>query len=144
MAAGDNLPSGYTAPATPNALLDGQDTGRLSGGVAVVVQRVTHGIGAMQDGVRQVAVAGTRVRLTVASTLCRRVIIQALATNADVVVVGGPTVVAASGTQATPLRRGFALNPGDWQEFEFDDLTDVWLDAVASADGVSFVYWTHA
>lgn len=143
MAAGDNLASGY-ATGTPNGMLDGMDTGRTQSSITVVAQRVTHGIGSMLDGVRQVTTAGTRVRLAASSTLCRAVIIQALKTNVSDVVVGGSTVVAAEGTQVTPTRRGFALAPGDWQEFDFDDLTDVWLDAVTSLDGVSFVYWTYA
>lgn len=123
-------------------MLDGADTGRTQSSIAVIMQRVTHEIGAMADGVRQVTTPGTRVRLTAASTLCRRVIVQALKTNYDDVVVGGSTVVAAVGTQASPSRRGFALGPGDWMEFVFDDLTDVYLDSVIALDGVSFVYWT--
>jgi hypothetical protein len=143
MAAGDNAPQGY-ATGTPNGYLDGQETGRTVSSTPVVVQRVTHGIGAMGDGVRQVTTPGTRVRLTASSTLCRKVIIQALGTNLGDIVVGGATVVAAAGTQATPTRRGFVLSPNDWQEFEFDDLTDVWLDSLYAADGVSYVYWTYA
>jgi hypothetical protein len=143
MAAGADAPSGY-ATGTPNGYLDGMDTGRVVGATPVVVQRVTHGIAAAGDGNRQVTAPGTRVRLTAASTLCRKVVIQALELNEGTIVVGGSTVVAALGTKAALTRRGYALGPGDWQEFEFDDLTDVWIDATVALDGVSFVYWTHA
>jgi hypothetical protein len=143
MAAGADAPQGY-ATGTANGYLDGMDTGRTAGAaVPVVVQRITHGIGGSGDGLKQVTTPGTRVRLTAGSTLCRRVIVQALHTNLDKVVVGSVTCVAAAGTQAVPTRRGFALGPGDWQEFEFNDLTNVYLDSVVANDGVSFVYWTH-
>jgi len=88
------------------------------------------------DGSKTVTTAGTRVTLA-ASTACKHVDIQALATNTDVIVVGGTTVVAASGS-----RRGVALNPGDVYSVDIDNLNDVNLDSVVSGEGVSFVYYT--
>lgn len=141
MAYGDLAAKPYTAGGTPTDSLASRDLGR-AGSPTPMVQEVTHEITGMADLVRQVATAGTRVRLTAASTKVRKVIVQALATNSGIIVVGGATVVAAAGTQASPTRRGFALGAGDWLEFQFHDLTDVWLDATVNNDGVAAVYWT--
>lgn len=90
----------------------------------------------ISDGRTTVTTAGTRVVLA-ASTACKKVDIQALASNTDVVVVGGTTCVAAIGT-----RRGVAINPGDTYTIEIDNLNDVNLDSVVSGEGVSYTYFT--
>lgn len=143
MAYGDATGPGYPE-GTPTARLAGRDLGRTAvSGIVPTVQEVTHEITAIGDNVRQVTTAGTRVRLAASSLLVRRVVIVALETNTSKVVVGGSTVVAAAGTQASPTMRGFPLNPGtDWIEFNFNDLTNIYVDARTSGDGVSYVYWT--
>lgn len=88
------------------------------------------------DGIKLVTTAGTRVALVSASTKCRMVTIQARPENTDTVVVGASTVVAASGT-----RRGIALVPGASVELRVKDLANVYVDAVVSGEGVSFVYF---
>src|SRR5687767_10569249 len=124
MAYGDAAGPGY-AEGTPTARLAGRDLGRTAiSGVTPHVQEVTHEITGIGDLVRQVTTAGTRVRLNASALKVRRVIVQALPTNTGTVVVGGATCVAATGTQASPTRRGFALAPDDWIEFHFNDLTD--------------------
>lgn len=93
---------------------------------------VSHdGIG---DGRKVVAAAGTAEALA-ASTPIKRVHIQALESNTDMVVVGGATVVAASGT-----RRGIALVAGQSVTLQIDDLAKIYVDAVTNGEGVSYVY----
>jgi hypothetical protein len=96
------------------------------------------------DGRKVVAAAGTREQLSTSSVGIRSVDITALSTNTAIVVVGGPTVVAAAGT-----RRGVALAAGQTQSYDadqdlVDDLNQVWLDAVTSGEGVSYAYTYEA
>lgn len=86
------------------------------------------------DGRKVTVSAGTAVVLA-ASTSCKKVTVQALETNTDIVVVGGSTVVAASAT-----RRGIALTPYNSIVIQVDNLADVYIDTVVSAEGVSYTY----
>lgn len=86
------------------------------------------------DGRTTVTTAGTRVALA-SSTSCKKVTIQALATNTDVIVIGGSTVVAAEGT-----RRGIALTPFNSAVIQVDNLADISIDSVVSGEGVSYIY----
>lgn len=87
------------------------------------------------DGLQLVASAGTAEALA-SSTPCRKVVIQARPENTDVVVVGSSTVVAASGT-----RRGFTLIAGASVSLNVTDLADLYVDAVVSGEGVTYVYF---
>ena len=78
--------------------------------------------------------AGTAVAIG-SSTSIKKVTIQALDTNTDVIVVGGSTVVAASGT-----RSGIALLPYNSVVIQVDNLADVYIDSVLSGEGISFIY----
>lgn len=86
------------------------------------------------DGRKVTVSAGTAVALG-SSTTISKVTVQALDTNTDVIVVGGSTVIAASGT-----RRGIALLPYNSIVIQVDNLTDVYIDSVVSGNGVSFIY----
>lgn len=88
------------------------------------------------DGLQLVAVAGTAEPLVATSTPCRMVEIQARPENTDVVVVGASTVVAAAGT-----RRGIALVPNASVQIRVTDVADLYIDAVVSGEGVSFLYF---
>ena len=88
------------------------------------------------DGHKAVTTAGTAVALVSASTPCRLVVINAKPENTDTVVVGASTVVAASGT-----RRGISLIPGQSVTLRVTDLNVLYLDAVVSGEGVSYVYF---
>lgn len=90
----------------------------------------------MADGLQLVASAGTAEALVASSTPIRAVLINARPENTDQVVVGASTVVAAAGT-----RRGIALVPGGSVMLRVRDLADVYVDAVVSGEGVSFVYF---
>ena len=89
----------------------------------------------IKDGRKVVATAATRVTLA-ASTTCKHVTITAETNNTDIVVVGGATVVAALAT-----RQGTPLYPGDTYDLDIDDLADVYLDAMVSTEGVTYVYF---
>jgi len=86
------------------------------------------------DGRKVTVSAGTAVVLAT-STSCKKVTVQALDVNTDVVVVGGSTVVAASGT-----RRGIALLPYNSLVIQVDNLADIYIDSVISGEGVSYSY----
>lgn len=88
------------------------------------------------DGTKSVTTAGTAVALVSASTECRMVMIQAKPENTDTVVVGASTVVASSAT-----RRGIALIPGQSVTLRVTNLDVLYLDAVVSGEGVSYVYF---
>lgn len=93
------------------------------------------------DGLKLVTTAGTRERLTASSTPAISVLMTAKATNTGTIVVGGSTVVAASGAG----RRGTPLNAGDSMKMTrledgLKDLTDIYLDATVNGEGVTYTY----
>ena len=88
------------------------------------------------DGLQLVASAGIAEALVATSTEIRAVLVNALPENTGNVVVGSSTVVAASAT-----RRGIALVPGSSVLLRVKDLADLYVDAVVSGEGVSFVYF---
>lgn len=87
------------------------------------------------DGRTVVPVAATRVQLGASVGPLDSVAVQALEGNTGAVVVGGNTVVAALET-----RRGIALSAGQVVTLATDDLSDVWLDAMVSGEGVTYTY----
>jgi hypothetical protein len=95
----------------------------------------------LDSGITQVAVAGTRVRLTteVEEFTAKTVVIQALGTNLGEIVVGGNEVVAAPGTQAEPKQEGIALAAKNTISIDIIDPSQIWLDATKSKDGVSYL-----
>ncbi len=94
----------------------------------------------LESGTKQVATAGTRVQLpTTASFAAKAIIIQALSTNEDAIVVGDKNVVAATGSHATPTQRGIELVAKQVLSIDLIDGTQVWIDSRKNADGVSYV-----
>ena len=89
----------------------------------------------IKDGRKVVASAGTAERLVAAVTRCKKVTIMAELDNTDYVVVGDSTVVAALAT-----RRGIPLGAGTSITLDVDDLYAVFVDAVVSGEGVTFIY----
>lgn len=94
-----------------------------------------HSYSIVGDGLQLVASAGTAEALASSSTPCRKVIVQARPENTDVVVVGASTVVAAVGT-----RRGIALVAGASYTFNVKDVNLLYVDAVVTGEGVTYVY----
>lgn len=86
------------------------------------------------DGRKVVTTSGTRVTLA-STTFCREVTITALSSNTGTIVVGGDTVIAATGT-----RRGVPLAAGASITLSVNDLAAVYLDATVNGEGVSFLY----
>ena len=87
------------------------------------------------DGRKVVAVAGTRIQLLSASTVCKSVVVQGLYANGGVVVIGGVTVIAAAAT-----RVGFTLQPGQGIEIQISNVNKLYIDAETAGWGVSFFY----
>lgn len=89
----------------------------------------------IRDGRKVVTAAGTAERLVSTNTPCRKVTIMAEIDNGDYIVVGDSTVVAALGT-----RRGIPLSAGSSITLDIEDLYAVFIDAVVSGEGVTFMY----
>lgn len=95
-----------------------------------------HSFSIVGDGLQLVAAAGTAEALASSATPCRKVVVQARPENTDAVVVGGSTVVAAAGT-----RRGIALVPGASYTFNVKDVSKLYVDAIVTGEGVTYVYF---
>lgn len=91
--------------------------------------------GNIRDGRKTVATAGTRERIVAVNTPCEKVTIMALLSNTDYVVVGDVTVIASAST-----RRGIPLSAGVSITLDVQDLYALYLDAVVSGEGVTFLY----
>lgn len=85
--------------------------------------------------------AGTRVQLstTPLEFAAKSVLVQALGTNTESVVIGDKNVVAKAGSQATPEVRGIALEKNQVIAIDVIDPSMLWVDARTSKDGVC--YW---
>jgi len=89
----------------------------------------------LADGRKTVAAAGTREPLVASATPASWVIISALKSNTDVVVVGSDDVIAAEGS-----RNGLPLAAGACAGINAGDLHQIYLDVVVSGEGVTFLY----
>lgn len=99
----------------------------------------THSITGIADGKKTITTAGTAETLVASSTPCKRVTIQAYASNAQRVAIGGSTVDA-SATAGTG--RGIVLAPDESFSLDIDDLVDIYLDVLGNGEGVRFTYLT--
>lgn len=100
-------------------------------------------MGALLDGRKVVAAAGTAERLSQASVAVVSVTITAETDNTGLVVVGSPNSVVA----ALATRRGHPLAAGDSitlsrAEDGVDDLMNIGLDTTVNGDGVTWVAGT--
>ena len=85
-------------------------------------------------GRKVVTTAGTDVVLA-ATTPAKLVIIQAETDNTGIIVVGS------SGVDWTlASRTGVALSAGEAVTLEINNLTNVYIDAAVSGDGVTYTY----
>lgn len=110
--------------ATDNSVLDSIDTSTAS----KYITSIGH-------GVKTVTAAGTDVALA-SSTACKKVTIQSQTDNTGLIAVGGSGVDATESTGT-----GIILYPGDSYEFDIDNLSDVFIDATVSGEGVRFTYF---
>ncbi len=102
------------------------------------VEAVGHGT--VGDGTKTLGVAGTRVQLSTSSVPCKRIFVQShesngSLTNGGLVVVGGVTVVATTGT-----RRGYALYPTQGEWFTITNLNLLYVDSVDASAVVVYFY----
>ena len=119
------------------ALIDRLKGVILAAGSAII-GRVGHDSTGIGHGVKTVSSAGAHEALVASSTPAKRVMLQAQTDNADGVAVGGDTVDATVATGD-----GILLYAGDWTPWvNVDDLTDIYVDALASGEGVRFIYET--
>jgi hypothetical protein len=87
----------------------------------------------------EVAVAGTpeQVPTSGATWAAKTVILQALSTNEEPVVVGDKTVKAEAGAHGSAKQRGVELPAKATLAVEVNDSTQVWVDARKNKDGVA-------
>jgi len=89
----------------------------------------------LEDGAKRVASAGVPVQLSASARNIRQVDVTAATANTGLIVIGATTVIAAGAS-----RRGTPLGPGDTWSQELQDLSQVWIDAEKSGDGVVFSF----
>jgi hypothetical protein len=99
--------------------------------------QVGHDVIGIGHGVATVTAAGTDEQITSTSTPCKKVDLTAQTDNTGYIAVGGEGVDA---TEATGT--GVYLSAGDTYCIEIDDLSDVYIDATVSGDGVRYTYFT--
>ena len=87
------------------------------------------------QGRKVVASAGTAVALST-SVSCKSITIQAEKNNTSDVIIGGSGVVG-----ALLSREGIYLSPGDSVDFPIDDLSKIYIDALVSSEGVTYIYF---
>tara|TARA_R110002072_G_scaffold1582_1_gene13136 strand:- start:2324 stop:2704 length:381 start_codon:yes stop_codon:yes gene_type:complete len=87
------------------------------------------------QGRQIVSSAGTSVALST-SVSCKSVTIQAEKNNTSDVIIGGSGVVG-----ALLSREGIYLSPGDSVDFPIDDLSKIYIDALVSSEGVTYIYF---
>lgn len=97
---------------------------------------------AIVSGRQVVTTAGTAVQLSATSVAINRITITAETDNTNPVTVGGSDVVGALATRkGVPLAAGASITL-DAQVDGVDELSDIWLDAVTSTEGVTYLYTT--
>ncbi len=89
----------------------------------------------------KVTTAGTAVQIPTsgASYGAKSVIVQALSTNTEPVVIGDANVKAKAGSQGAPEQRGIELKPSAAVSIDLCDATQIWVDARTSKDGVVYM-----
>jgi hypothetical protein len=87
----------------------------------------------------EVASAGTAVQLPSISSIsaAKAVIVQALSTNEEPVVVGDSLVKAKAGAHGSTEQRGVELAAKATITFEINDTAQIWVDARKAKDGVT-------
>jgi hypothetical protein len=89
----------------------------------------------------KVTTAGTAVQIPTSGSSfgAKTVLIQALSTNTESVVIGDKNVKAKAGEQATPEQRGIELKQSQSIAIDVCDATQIWVDARTSKDGVAYM-----
>jgi len=103
-----------------------------------VIGKVGHNITGIGHGYKVVTTAGSDECIVASSTPAKTVIIQAQTDNTTAVAVGATGVDASIATGT-----GIILYPGDWTPpIDVDNLTDIYVDALSSGEGVRYIYLT--
>ena len=95
---------------------------------------------AIANGKQTVAVSGSAVQLTTASTACVEVILTANSSNGGIIAFGGSGINAVSNGSITI--NGSYLFGSATQKIPIDDVSKIFIDASVSGNGVSFTYVT--
>ena len=91
--------------------------------------------GGVYTGRKVCTTAGTAEQLASTSEIIVSIAIQAETNNTAEVAVGDSNVVAADDNE-----RGILLAAGESTTISVMDLSDIWIDAKSSGDGVSYLY----
>lgn len=136
----DNIVAGTEAQvdivSAPTLTVDATGQGDVPVTLAGEEVTINHAITNIAHGVKTITSAGTDEALA-SSTACKKVVIQAQTDNTGWIAVG------ASGVDATEATgTGVLLGAGDSFELEIDNLSDVYIDATVSGEGVRYTYFT--
>ncbi len=101
------------------------------------IGKVGHDSTGLGVGRATVTAIGTAEALNTAATPAKWALVTAETDNTNTVVVGAAAVIAALAT-----RVGTPLEAGESVVLLIDDLSDVFVDAITSGEGVSFTYGT--
>ncbi len=95
---------------------------------------IESGFSTIGTGRKTVTPAGTAVAIA-SSTTVKRVIIQAIVDNTDVIYVGDSNVVAADGSE-----RGIGLYASNVIELRANDLANIYVNSRVAGEGITFYY----
>lgn len=89
----------------------------------------------------KVETAGTAVQIPTSGGEfgAKSLIVQALSTNEEPVVIGDKNVKAKAGTHAAPEQRGIELAKSQSISIDLCDSTQVWVDARKAKDGITYM-----
>lgn len=111
-----------------------------SSGYGAVVRNIPFVATTGGQGRKTVTSAGTPVVLA-STTAAKEVVITALQSNTDIIVVGFTGVVAGSALDSGNTRTGIPLFPNNSVTLRVVDLASIFIDSVVSGEGVSYAYF---
>lgn len=129
----------YGQPAVYNAtaptLSDGDDSAlNVNASAELLTASKLVPVSTLGHGSRTVAAAGTDVQLSATSVPCRWVTIEAYRSNTGIIAIGG------SGVDAAAAGSGGTIAAGEPARVDISDLTNVYIDATVSGEGVRYTY----
>lgn len=119
------------------ASIDSLLTGVVLSTSTNIIGKIDHSSSGIGHGVKTVTTAGTDVALVASSTPAKWVVVQAQTDNTGNIAVGATGVDATESTGT-----GILLAASESITLPVDNLTDVFIDASVSGDGVRFTYGT--
>jgi len=124
--------SGVTQPISGSVTVSGTATVTQASAARTVTGDVGHNITGMQSDNNE-GVDDTTAEVLKASTVCKRVDMQADSANTGYIYVGGSDVSAV---------KGIRLAPGDFYSIDIDNTADIYVLASVDEEDIHFTYYT--